>query len=67
VLRTTTPKSAVAKTTNKASHAAILSLSSGGPLNEARATVGVDALSSLMHSMPTPEKIDKAKGAVEDA
>ena len=30
VLRTTTPKSAVAKTINKASHAAILNLSSGG-------------------------------------
>jgi len=66
VLRTTTPKLAVAKTTNKTSHAAILNLSSGGPLNEARANVGV-ALSSLMHSTPTPEKIDKAKGAVEDA
>jgi hypothetical protein len=65
VLRTTTPKSAVAKTINKASHAAILNLSSGGPLNEARANVGV-ALSGLVNSTPTPEKIDKAKGTVED-
>ena len=65
VLLTTTPKSAVAATLNKANHAAILNLSSGGPLNEARGNVGI-ALSNLLHGPPTPEKIDKAKAAVED-
>ena len=40
-------------------------LSTEGPLNEARREVAV-ALSALLHSQPTPEKIDKAKGAVEE-
>ena len=65
VLLTAMPKSAVAATLNIANHAAILNLSSGGTSNEARANVGV-ALSGLVNSTPTPEKIDKAKGAVED-
>jgi hypothetical protein len=65
VLLTTTPKSAVAATLRKANHAAILNLSSGGALNEARANAGI-ALSSLLHSQPTSEKIDKAKRAVEE-
>jgi hypothetical protein len=64
VLLTTTPKS-VAATLNKANHAATLNLSSGGPLNEARGNVGI-ALSNLLHGQPTPEKINKAKAAVED-
>ena len=37
VLLKATPKSAVLATLNKAKHAAILNLSSGGALNEARA------------------------------
>ena len=39
--------------------------SSEGPLNEARHEV-VIALSDLIHGPPTQEKINKAKGAVED-
>jgi hypothetical protein len=60
----TSPKSAVLATLNKANHAAILNLSNGGALNEARGNVGI-ALSSVLHSQPTPEKIDKAKRAIE--
>src|SRR5262252_8002816 len=41
-----------------------LNMSSGGTLNEARANVGV-ALSNLIHSQPTQEKIDKAKSAIQ--
>jgi hypothetical protein len=62
----TTPKSAVLATLGKANHAAILNLSSGGALNEARANVGI-ALSNLIHDHgpPTPQSIDKAKRAIE--
>ena len=60
----TSPKSAVLATLSKANHAAILNLSNGGTLNEARSSVGI-ALSSVLHSQPTPEKIDKAKRAIE--
>ena len=60
----TSPKSAVLATLNKANHAAILNLSNGGALNEARGNVGI-ALSSVLHSQPTPEKIDKAKLAID--
>jgi len=55
LLLTATPKSVVSATLRKANHAAILNLSSGGALNEARANVGV-ALSGLVNSTPTPEK-----------
>jgi dihydroxyacetone kinase-like predicted kinase len=48
---------------NKANHAAILNLSSGGALNEARGNVGI-VLSNLMYGPRTPEKIDKAKRAI---
>ena len=59
------PKSRVLGTLNKANHAAVLNLGSdGGRLNEARGNVGV-ALSGVMHSQPTPEKINKAKSAIE--
>jgi hypothetical protein len=44
---------------------AVLHLSNEGPLNEARKDAGI-ALSALVHSQPTPEKIDKAKSAVEE-
>jgi hypothetical protein len=61
-----TPKSAVLATLGKANHAAILNLSSGGALNEARAKVGI-ALSNLIndHGPPTPQSIEKAKHAIE--
>ena len=65
VLLTTTFNSTVVKTLRKANQAAILNLSSGGALNEARRNVGI-ALSNLIHGPPTPEKIEKAKGAVEE-
>src|SRR5262245_45038711 len=44
---------------------AVLHLSDEGPLDEARKDAGI-ALSALIHSRPTPEKIDKAKSAVEE-
>jgi hypothetical protein len=63
-LLTATPKSSVLATINKAKYAAVLNLSSGGPLNEARVHVGI-ALSNVIHGMPTQEKIDKAKRAID--
>ena len=65
VLLTTTFSSTVVKTLRKANEAAILNLSSGGALNEARGNVGI-ALSNLIHGPPTPEKIETAKVAVEE-
>jgi hypothetical protein len=43
---------------------AVLNLESGGLLNEARGIVGI-AISNLMHGMPTEEKINKAKSAID--
>jgi len=63
-LLTATPKSAVSATLRSANRIAVVNLSTGGSLNEARASVGI-ALSNLMHGAPTPEKIDKAKRAIE--
>jgi hypothetical protein len=63
-LLTTSPKSAALATLKKANHAAILNLSSGGVLNEARSKVGI-AVSNLLHGLPTQEKIDKAKFAID--
>ena len=65
-LSTATPKSSVLATLNKAKYAAVLNLSSGGGLNEARTHVGI-ALSNLIHDhgAPTPQSIDKAKRAIE--
>jgi hypothetical protein len=60
-LLTATPKSAVLATVNKAKYAAVLNLSSGGALNEARSSVGI-ALSNVIHGMPTQKK---AKRAIE--
>jgi hypothetical protein len=62
----TTPKSAVLATLQKANRDAILNLSSGGALTEARAKVGI-ALSNLIHDHgpPTPQSIDKAKLAID--
>jgi hypothetical protein len=42
----------------------VLYLSNESPINEARKNAGI-ALSSLIHSQPTPEKIEKAKLAVD--
>jgi hypothetical protein len=64
VLSKATPKSAVLATLGKANNAAILNLSSGGALNEARTYVGI-ALSNLIHGPPTPLSIDKAKFAID--
>jgi hypothetical protein len=65
-LSMTTPKSEVLATLRKANHVAVLNLSSGEPLNEARGNVGI-ALSNLIdqHGPPTPERIDKAKRAID--
>ena len=64
-LVTATTKSSVLARLNKAKYAAILNLSSaGGALNEARSSVGI-ALSNVIHGMPTQEKIDKAKRAID--
>ena len=62
----TTPlsKSVFLATLNRANHAAILNLSSGGALNEARGDIGI-VLSNLMFGPRTPEKIDKAKRVIE--
>ena len=61
----TTRKSEVLATLSKAKRCAVLNLSSGGNLNEARANVGI-ALSGVMHSRPTQEKIDKTRAAIND-
>jgi hypothetical protein len=57
-------KSKVLATLNKAKHAAVLNLGSGGSLNAARADVGV-AISNVIHALPTPDKIDKAERAID--
>jgi hypothetical protein len=61
----TARKSEVLATLMKARGTAVLNLSSGGTLNEARANVGI-ALSSVLRSRPTQEKIDKTKAAIND-
>jgi hypothetical protein len=43
---------------------AVLNLSGGDLLNEARGIVGI-ALSNIMHGTPTEEKINKAKSAID--
>ena len=63
-LSTTATKSAALATLRTANHVAVVNLSSGGALNEARANVGI-ALSNLMHGPPAPEKVDKAKRAID--
>jgi hypothetical protein len=66
VLLSAKPKSAVLATLRTANHVAVVNLSSGGALNEARANVGI-ALSNLIHEHgpPAPEKIEKANRAIE--
>ena len=51
-------------TLKNAYRVAVLNLSSGGLLNEARGMVGI-ALSDVMHGLPTEEKINKAKSAID--
>jgi hypothetical protein len=63
-LLTATSKSAVLATLKNAYRAAVLNLSSGGALNEARGKVGV-ALSNITHGLPTKEKIDEVKSAID--
>jgi len=63
-LLTAKSKPAVLATLKKANRAAILNLSSGGALNEARGKVGI-ALSNIMYGPPTKEKIDEAKSAID--
>jgi hypothetical protein len=58
-----TPKSEVRATLDKARRDAIINLSSGGTLNATRAKVGI-AISNVIHGLPTQEKIDKAKLAI---
>ena len=65
-LLTASPKSGVLTTLKNAGRAAILNFSSGGALNEARGNVGT-TLSNLIDERgpPTPERIDKAKRAID--
>ena len=57
-------KSEVLTTLKNAYRVAVLNLSSGGLLNEARGIVGI-TLSNVTHGMPTEEKINKAKSAID--
>ena len=43
---------------------AVLNFSGEGLLNEARGIVGI-ALSNVMHGLPTEEKVNKAKSAID--
>ena len=61
----TTRQSVVLAKLMKARGAAILNLSGGGTLNAARGNVGI-ALSSVLHSRPPPEKIDRTKVAINN-
>jgi hypothetical protein len=63
-LLTATSKPAVLATLKKANRAAILNLSSGGALNEARGKVRI-ALSNIMYGPPTKEKIDEVRSAID--
>jgi hypothetical protein len=59
-----TSKSAASATLKNAYRAAVINLSNGGLLNEARSIVAI-ALSNVMHGPPTEEKINKAKSAID--
>jgi hypothetical protein len=62
----TATRSAMLATLRTANYVAAVNLSGGGTLNEARDNVGI-ALSNLLHDHgpPAPERIDKAKRAIE--
>ena len=58
-------KSTVLATLKNAYRVAVLNyLSDTGLLNEARGIVGI-AISNVMHGLPTEEKINKAKSAID--
>jgi hypothetical protein len=63
-LLTATSKQAALATLKHAYRAAVLNFSGEGLLNEARSIVGI-ALSNVMHGVPTEEKINKAKSAID--
>ena len=63
-LLTATSKQAAVATLKDAYRAAVLNFSGEGLLNEARGIVGI-ALSNVMHGVPTEEKINKAKSAID--
>ena len=63
-LLTATSKPAALATIKHAYRAAVLNLSGGDVLNEARSKAGI-ALSNVMHRSPTKEKIDEAKSAID--
>jgi hypothetical protein len=60
-LLTTTRKPVVLATLGRAKHCAVLNLSSGGTLNEARAKAGI-ALSGVMHSRPNAREDRQGEG-----
>jgi hypothetical protein len=64
VILTAARKSEGLAALNKAYRVAVLNLGSGGLLNEARGIVGI-ALSNVVHGLPTEEKINKAKSAID--
>src|SRR5215471_8814506 len=59
-----TSKPAALAMLRNAYRAAVLNLSRGGALNEARGKVGI-AISNIMHGLPTKEKIDEVKSAID--
>jgi hypothetical protein len=63
-LSTATSKPAVLATLKDAYRAVVLNFSGEGLLNEARGIVGI-ALSNVTHGVPTEEKINKAKSAID--
>ena len=63
-LLTAPSKPAVSATLKDAYRAAVLNFSRGGALNEARGKVGI-ALSTITHGLPTKEKIEGAKSAID--
>jgi hypothetical protein len=63
-LLTATSKQAALATLKDAYRAAVLNFSGEGLLNEARSIVGI-ALSNVMHGVPTEQKINKAKSAID--
>jgi hypothetical protein len=64
VLSAVTPKTAISATLRRANLAAIRNLGKGGALNEARINAGL-AISNLIDGSPTPERVDKAKVAID--
>jgi len=63
-LLTATSKPAALATLKDAYRAAVLNFSGEGLLNEARGIVGI-ALSNVMHGVPTEDRINKAKSAID--